>query len=557
MLSLHPTDEAARLAAVNRYQVLDTPPDGAFDRITAIAARLFDVPIAIVSVVDTDRIWFKSHHGLPDVTEIPRSPGLCASAILGDGPYVVNDAAADPRTLANPLVAGEMGLRFYAAAPLITSDGYGLGTLCVLDVEPRETSPDQIATLQDLAAVVVDELELRLASRVQVAEEYALRRHAESLANALQASLLPAKAPEFEGMEIATRYRSGVDGLEVGGDFFDVFRVAANDWGVAIGDACGRGARAASLTGLVRWTIRAASVHRFRPSEVLGEVNHTLLTEPVEGFEDEHYATVALARVELDKCGAWVTLACAGHPRPIVVRRAGWVDVRGQIGQPLGFFDDPELTDDRVGLGPGDAIVFYTDGVSEARHPDGDLFGDDRILDVLLAHAGEPADAIATALMEAVDEFAGGPIPKDDTAILVLRVPEFDDQTGIARVTDATGLPADHFLELRYPLAEGAIGGEDIWQRRAQPNREARMRLEPEPGRVAAALHLLQRMLASWRMDDQLAGDIERLTTEVITNAVVHGQSDGCFVLRYDGHSLRVDVGERWFEVPVTADPSR
>jgi hypothetical protein len=101
-----PADEAARLAAVRRFDILDTPPDGGFDRITAMAARLFGTPIAIVSIVDTDRIWFKSRHGLPDVAQIGRDPGLCASAILDHVPWVVTDAAADPRTLANPLVAG-------------------------------------------------------------------------------------------------------------------------------------------------------------------------------------------------------------------------------------------------------------------------------------------------------------------------------------------------------------------------------------------------------------------------------------------------------------------
>jgi len=107
-----PQNEAQRLAAIRRYDILDTPPDGAFDRITAIAARRFDVPIAIISIVDHDRIWFKSHHGVP-VNQIGRDPGLCASAILSPEPHILPDASADPRSLANPLVAGDFGLRFY------------------------------------------------------------------------------------------------------------------------------------------------------------------------------------------------------------------------------------------------------------------------------------------------------------------------------------------------------------------------------------------------------------------------------------------------------------
>lgn len=174
--------EVERLEAVLGYDILDTPPDGAFDRITELAARLFDVPIAIVSIVDTDRIWFKSRHGV-DVEEIPRDPGLCASAILADDIYVVEDALADPRTLANPLVAGSLGLRFYAAQPLVTGDGHGLGTLCIIDRQPRTFSEDQAAILRTLAAIVMDSLEMRLAARDVVRAEEEKRRAIQAIAS--------------------------------------------------------------------------------------------------------------------------------------------------------------------------------------------------------------------------------------------------------------------------------------------------------------------------------------------------------------------------------------
>ncbi|MFC9351639.1 GAF domain-containing serine/threonine-protein kinase [Arthrobacter sp. NPDC057013] len=156
-----PRDEEGRMEAVRRYGILDTPPDGAFDRITALAARLLSVPVAIVSIVDHDRIWFKSHHGV-DVKQISRDPGLCASAILQDDLWVVENAPEDPRTLLNPLVAGDFGLKFYAGAPLKTRDGYNLGTLCVLDFEPRTMTPEDNANLRDLAAMVMADMELRL-----------------------------------------------------------------------------------------------------------------------------------------------------------------------------------------------------------------------------------------------------------------------------------------------------------------------------------------------------------------------------------------------------------
>lgn len=175
--------EPQRLAAVRRYDILDTPPDGSFDRIAAIAANLFSVPISIISLVDHDRIWFKSHHGL-DVAQIDRKPGLCASAILQDEPWLLSDAKTDVRSLANPLVAGDFGLRFYLGVPLRTHDGFNLGTLCVIDKEPRTVSEQQIAYLQHLASVVMDQMELRLSARQAVGElsqavaqkEAALRR---------------------------------------------------------------------------------------------------------------------------------------------------------------------------------------------------------------------------------------------------------------------------------------------------------------------------------------------------------------------------------------------
>lgn len=168
-------NEPQRMAAVRRYDILDTPPDGAFDRITAMAARRFGVPISIVSIVDEDRIWFKSHHGLP-ISQIDREPGLCASAILGDAAHVVTDASVDPRTLANPLVAGDFGLRFYAGVPLTTSDGYNLGTLCVIDFEARPVDQSQLDDLADLASIVMDQLELRLSARQAIQQSALMAR---------------------------------------------------------------------------------------------------------------------------------------------------------------------------------------------------------------------------------------------------------------------------------------------------------------------------------------------------------------------------------------------
>lgn len=163
------TSEEERINTLKRYAILDTPPDGSFDKLTKLAATLLKVPIAIVSLVDTDRIWFKSKYGI-DSQQIDKDEGLCASVIFSDELYLVEDATKDPRTLANPLVAGSFGLRFYAAVPLRTRDGFSLGTFCVIDKEPRTLNEEEEQILRDLRDIVMDQIELRLASRISLSQ---------------------------------------------------------------------------------------------------------------------------------------------------------------------------------------------------------------------------------------------------------------------------------------------------------------------------------------------------------------------------------------------------
>lgn len=158
-----PPNEAERLKALQRYGVLDTPREEAFDNLTELAIKRFGVPIAVVSMVDHDRQWFKSCQGL-DVTQTDRRLAFCAHAILSDQPLVVSDAHQDERFVDNPLVTGDPHIRFYAGAPLTTPDGYNLGTLCIIDRKPRSFSAEEEAYLTRLATMVTARLELRLAT---------------------------------------------------------------------------------------------------------------------------------------------------------------------------------------------------------------------------------------------------------------------------------------------------------------------------------------------------------------------------------------------------------
>jgi phosphoserine phosphatase RsbU/P len=404
--------EAARMAAVRRYDILDTPPDGAFDRIAAVAAQLFDVPIAIVSIVDTDRIWFKAHHGLEGVTEIGRDPGLCASAVLGHEPWVVVDAGTDPRTLANPLVAGEFGLRFYVGAPLTTSDGHNLGTLCVLDRKPREVTTSETRILADLASLVIDQLELRLSARRAVALAEAHLERTQDLAVALQQSLLPPALPNIPSIDLAASFKPA-SRYQVGGDFYDIFPIDGQTWGMSIGDVCGKGPEAAGRTSCARYSMRAAAIHETEPSRVLAVVNKALLVD-AEPLVVAPFVTALFLRLQAHDRGATVAFAAAGHPLPTLLRADGTVEQVGKPGTLLGVLPQVSATDTTVELRPGDTMVLITDGVLDSGRPRLEESGFE---EVLRSCRGLSSQLIAARISAAVTSQQS-----DDVAILVLTV---------------------------------------------------------------------------------------------------------------------------------------
>lgn len=175
-LTPKPENEADRLAVLHDYQILDTPPDEAFDRITRLASRILKTPIALVSLVDKDRQWFKSRQGL-ETEETPREVAFCAHAICGQEVMVVPDASRDMRFAENPLVTQHPKIRFYAGAPLQDGEGHTLGTLCVVDTTPRQIDDEQRTVLQDLASIVMDAMHLRRLASIDPLTSLPNRRH--------------------------------------------------------------------------------------------------------------------------------------------------------------------------------------------------------------------------------------------------------------------------------------------------------------------------------------------------------------------------------------------
>ena len=360
----------------------------------------------------------------------------------------------------------------------------------------------------------------------QALERARLYENERETAHLLQASLLPPRAPEIPGMEVAAVFRAGDRSVAVGGDFYDVFRLGPDRWGLAMGDVCGRGARAAAQTALVRYTLRAVAGGSDNPVAALDRLNQVMLAE--DEAEDRFCATL-FAHLDVDGDGARVTLACAGHPRPVVIRRAGWIDLRGQPGSLIGVLDHLDVTEDRVRLGPGDALIAFTDGITEARNAAGEQFSDEALQEALLACTDHSAAQVAHDIRSAALAFAGGTL-NDDLAILVVRVPpEPDDDEADGHGVQATGVSP---------------------RQRPLPPREARIALPPEPTSPRAARRFLASLLVSWRMPEMLEGEAALLLSELATNAIQHARSPFTVIVRYDGTFIRIEVGDGSQEVP-------
>jgi sigma-B regulation protein RsbU (phosphoserine phosphatase) len=421
---LIPANETERLRAVRRYDILDTPPDGAFDRIAALAARIFEVPVATVTIVDEDRIWFKATHGV-EVTQIGRDPGLCASAILVDAPTAIEDATLDPVAWNNPLVRGEFGLRYYAAAPITTSDGYHLGTVNVIDRVPRQTTPAGLETLRDLASIVVDELELRLSAIREVRLERRRREElqlsktqVEEVARTLQQTLLPPRMPQVPGMELSAFYHPAPL-QEVGGDFYDVFPLGGQRWAVSIGDVSGKGVHAAALTSLARYALRGAAIQTSDPSVVMAALNETIAADQ-SGQDVPRYCTAVFSVIEQNESGsATVRLANGGHPPAVICRADGTIERLTESGPMLGWLANSRYPTAETILGPGDGLLLYTDGITDARRY-GQRFGEGRLAAALADRPHNNAKSLVRWVRNLMNEF--DPPGFDDVAVISISV---------------------------------------------------------------------------------------------------------------------------------------
>lgn len=304
--------------------------------------------------------------------------------------------------------------RSAVVAPMV-SRGRVLGgiTLVVSGPRPSYNSEDQ---------ALLDNIASRAATAIDTANLFDSRSE---VARALQQTLLPPALPEIPGIDLWADYRVADAGIEIGGDFYDVFESADEGWHVVVGDVCGKGPAAAAVTGLFRHTLRAVApaVGDGGPAAILAATNDAILDQ----IDDTRFATAVLVSLTPGRGRATVKVACGGHPRPALLRADGTVERVDATGTLLGVLPDPPFQEVELELGAGDALVLYTDGVTEARNGP-EQFGETRLLASLEGGTDvHSARDVTARVVGAVDVFRDPDAGADDIAVVAIRVPSLHD----------------------------------------------------------------------------------------------------------------------------------
>jgi PAS domain S-box-containing protein len=334
-------------------------------------------------------------------------------------PHLSNDVVTDPE-VSDPSWARREGMVSFAGYPLIAGDELW-GVLALFGRRPLPTATlNALAAVADTVAVAMQQAhsEERIRSLLEAeqqarrAAEDASRRHA-ALARTLQQSLLPPSLPDVEGLSVAARYHWAGSGEEIGGDFYDMLMLPDGSWCAVLGDISGKGVGAARTTALIRYTLRATARSESDLATLVGNLNEVLYEDPTS----DRYCTLVLASGRPDDPTS-VTLLLAGHPFPTLLHGDGTVEEVGTPNVPVGMFQQAVFDVASIVLPEGATLVLYTDGVTDARSPDG-VFHPDLAAEVLPAMAGCSPGAVAARLEEAAVDYQAGR-PLDDIAIMAI-----------------------------------------------------------------------------------------------------------------------------------------
>ncbi|QMU70048.1 SpoIIE family protein phosphatase [Streptacidiphilus sp. P02-A3a] len=366
-------------------------------------------PLSAVDIIDAGRV-----HRIATAAPTPEEDRLLSSHVPAHD--AEDDAVA--RVLASgtsEIVRGtpsgpgpwrELRVTGYLCVPLLDR-GTPFGALTLLTTGEGTFGGHTVALAEELAR--------RAAAAALNARQYTERA---ALARDLQAGLLLPQVPELPGAELATHYHPAGEGLDVGGDFYDVFPLGDDSWAFMLGDVCGRGAIAATTTALVRHTARAVAPLLDGPDAVVRAVNKALLDRPRS--HGTGFVTLLYGHLTPTPDGLDITLVRAGHTFPLHIdaeHTARFVNSQGLL---LGVTADPHLPTHRLHLGPAESLLLYTDGITEARDPAGEQFGEERLAQALSGARTDSAHQVISILNDAVRSFTGGTDVDDDQAVLVL-----------------------------------------------------------------------------------------------------------------------------------------
>jgi PAS domain S-box-containing protein len=314
----------------------------------------------------------------------------------------------------------DLGLLGSTADGVLICGLLGAASVISVPIEDREQCLGVLTIAGDGSTGLLDLSDLALVQRI--ARQLALVTRASRIygrrskvADSLQASLLPRTLPSIPGLEVGARYIGATRGVDIGGDFYDIF-ATNNGWGFVLGDVCGKGEEAAAVTATARNGVRLLALWKEGPAEMLTDVNRVLLAE-------ERFVTAVLAELVAQTGGFGVTLGVAGHPPVIVVRADGTVRTMSGGGVPLGLFEDFEPGVETFDLGPGDTLFLHSDGVLDASDSDRKRFGSERLIEILAMHRGAPLGEMLLSLEQALMDFTDGGLD-DDVSVLAVRVQE-------------------------------------------------------------------------------------------------------------------------------------
>jgi phosphoserine phosphatase RsbU/P len=428
-LSLARTVSASRylrasLDATAALQVADHPDEAMAGLLHALCDQL-DWDVAVLwkrddtGQLNAVDVWHAADvpaeaiEGLSRRLRLGPGEGLPGKVLLTGGPRVVPDVTAS-ETYLRVEAARQAGLVTGVGFPLVSEDQV-LGVIEFFSRRLRIVDDELMATLEAIGKQLG-------AYIARVSSQAAIRE----LAETLQASLLPPTLPEVRGLELDALYRAGTENVSVGGDVYDVFRVGRHAWALLIADVCGKGAAAAAVTALARHTVRATALENPSPTHVARALNRALLEGGDRPFLTAVFALLRRTDAGVEPGGSartwsWnVEFVCAGHPLPVLVGERG-PRLVGSPGTLLGVTPHPVFAPVGLDLAPGEALVLYTDGVTEARNAAHELFGEARLLGALKETDGTAAGAVRQ-VAEAVQAHVGDVADGDDVAILAVAV---------------------------------------------------------------------------------------------------------------------------------------